>query len=430
MHLCDVSAISDGKERLLVARRVYSKKLEMFGLWESCLKITQGERKPYDLDLNRGGCIRVYPNLLGMEEVRLIRDELISSALFRQYRIQGNDEPRCHFMLHAQATKAFECNQPGYRYGNTTMKSRPLSCLPLVEALSRRVAGICGVRNGQEVHWNIGVNPIIYRDERDKMGYHSDDDQDERIIMCIVLDSPRVPRVLRIKPRKGNQSSVPDSVRCGFSSGDEEVDIFPAAGDGYEMNGEMQRHYVHGIPRKSPDNLNIGGNDSSSARIVIIFRAGRQVGYLKDSGRACFHLAPPVVRCHRFGAINGLEEGGVYSRAKIRDGLGAHLSSQKGISGTSLLGSDAIVVSGQWPGLDSFFQLWYTATSAVGAQALSKSFEMRYQIRVFRSSIYLSYFKAIKLSRTKGAAVYRYDGLYRIISSRKVEKSGGVFLSV
>lgn len=163
--------------------------------------------------------MKVYQNLLSEDELKSHRQEILESGFFRQYRVQAQNEPRVHFLLHERATnKNFETSlQPGYRYAKVTTKARPLSKLPLLEGLSKELAALNGVDS-----WNIGVNPVLYRDLRDGMGAHADDDQGETVIMCLVLASSDEERPVVITPNP-SESKLRD--------GDERIELMLRAGD-------------------------------------------------------------------------------------------------------------------------------------------------------------------------------------------------------
>jgi hypothetical protein len=139
------------------------------GKWSDREVLATGE-DVCEYPLRRGGMLKIYPGLLSSDETIRVKKELLANVdNFRLYRIQGiNDEPRCHFLLHEDATEDDSKPQPGYRYGNTTMKARPLGDLPILEALSTKVAQTCQVDK-----WTIGVNPIVYRDGKDRIGPHA-----------------------------------------------------------------------------------------------------------------------------------------------------------------------------------------------------------------------------------------------------------------
>lgn len=64
--------------------------------------------------LPRGGSLRLIPN--AVSDVQAIREELLECDYFRQYKIQGEKEPRAHFLLHERATASENKKQPLYRY--------------------------------------------------------------------------------------------------------------------------------------------------------------------------------------------------------------------------------------------------------------------------------------------------------------------------
>lgn len=174
---------------------------------------------PFCHKLRRGGNLKVYPNLLSENELKGLQVEVLGSGFFRQYRVQAQDEPRVHFLLNDQATfDDFETSsQPGYRYAKVKIKSRPLCRLPRLEYVSKELATASGVER-----WNIGVNPVLYRDSKDGMGGHADDDQGETVILCLVLASPDTARPVVIAPStKGSK----------LRDGDERIELVLRAGD-------------------------------------------------------------------------------------------------------------------------------------------------------------------------------------------------------
>ena len=222
--------------------------------------------------------------------------------MFRQYRIQGGPEPRAHFLLHEQASMEEDIKQPGYKYSTITMKAKPLGLLPKLQSFATDMQSTCHVPQ-----WNIGVNPVYYRDGQDHMGFHADNDQDEDLILTVLIRSPDRPRrvLIQAAPRKKGTTKRQD--------GDEQYELSLGAGDAYDMNGEMQQHYVHGVPSE----------DDSAGRIAIVFRHGRYEEYTKDSGQALESLEPRVIIPQTFGQMKGLVEGDSYSRTQIRE-IGAH----------------------------------------------------------------------------------------------------------
>ena len=107
------------------------------------------------------------------------------------------------------------------------MNSFELSKIPLVQDISNEL------ENYFNLKWNIGVHMIVYRDGSDMMGWHADDTQGEKIIVCVVLHPPvkdcvKIWRPLLIKP-KGQKDN--------FHVGDEMIWVYESQGDAYIMDG-------------------------------------------------------------------------------------------------------------------------------------------------------------------------------------------------
>jgi hypothetical protein len=181
-----------------------------------------GTRNGKVINLRRGGTLKIYPNVLTTSSITKVKDELLSCGFFRQYRIQAQDEPRLHFLLHDEATDDddFESSkQPGYKYASVKIKARPLNKLSEVSQLSQEMARLSGVDK-----WTIGVNPVLYRDYQDKMGGHADDDQGEQVILCLVVASPLEPRRIVITPKIIKQKPL-------LEENDEKIELTLIPGD-------------------------------------------------------------------------------------------------------------------------------------------------------------------------------------------------------
>jgi len=375
----------------------------------------------------------LYPSIVSKVQQTAVTKELLQCPYFRQYTIQNNPEPRAHFLLHGDATEDFDGQaQPGYRYGAIRMKARPLHLLPQVQQLSSYMerlvvegANRCRRRRRQRRRrasfWNVGVNPVLYRDGRDRIGFHADDDQAEEQILTALVSSPAgTTRRVCIRSKSSKSTTAPGNNQVDDN---EEFEILLDAGDAYLMDGEMQKHYVHSVPsdKKSVDDGSSDGEKSVSQqnRLAIVFRRGMQLEQTIDSGKPFASLQPRVQIPYIFGGMKStLQEGSTYSRIEINN-LHAHRSQQRGISGNQDVGCDAIIVSGlrqDGMGNDRLFRLEYAATSKQGALSILKSFTKNLLIRVFRSSVLKSPFKA--LSKTTLPACYRYDGLYKVEAVR------------
>jgi len=407
--------------RLIVRKRTYSIKTSKWGSWEVLLrgparKLRAGERfrarqHPKIIDLRRGGRVRVFPNLVSIGTVENVKKELLNCKLFRQYRIQGNNEPRAHFLLHQAANDDFNSPQPGYRYGTITMKARPLGWLPQLKKLAVDMAKVCDVD-----YFNLGINPVCYRGGQDKIGDHADNDQGEQKIITAMVDSPPETRKVTIKPNKKLQ----------LEDGDEELEIFVEPGDVYEMDGDMQDSYVHGVPSVKNQ------IDHETKRIAIVFRYGEERFFQKDTGKSVTDLSPRDVTIkYNFGRnIQGLEEGALYTRNELRE-RGYHSAQQRGISGNIQQGCDAIIVSGAREdglGDDRFHFLTYAAETRLGAGAILKNFHANLPIRVFRGSGQRCEYRACSPTKSKAATMYRYDGLYDVVGVDPPDMKEGPYL--
>jgi SAD/SRA domain len=102
---------------------------------------------------------------------------------------------------------------------------------------------------------------------------------------------------------------------------------------------------------------------------------------------------------------------------------------QRGVSGNKTDGCDSIIVSGLRPdgiGYDKLFSLMYAAGRKEGALAILTSKDKGIPIRVFRSTLLKTAFRAI--CKEKSPARYRFDGLYRVTNmgyqDTKIKVSG------
>ena len=104
----------------------------------------------------RGGTVSFYPNYLQHDTQQSILNELYNGNRFRQYRIQGEMEPRVHFLVHEDATDNFDQEQPRYKYRTFHMKGVPPGQFPALIKLSERAKLTCDIPESK-----IGINPIV-----------------------------------------------------------------------------------------------------------------------------------------------------------------------------------------------------------------------------------------------------------------------------
>jgi hypothetical protein len=87
----------------------------------------------------------------------------------------------------------------------------------------------------------------------------------------------------------------------------------------YIFKGEMQKHYVHGVPK---DVYQTG--DVCMRRISVVFRYGMEQLFLVDRGMLTNLNPRDVTVSHVIGSqIDNLEEGKLYSRQQLKM-MGAH----------------------------------------------------------------------------------------------------------
>jgi alkylated DNA repair dioxygenase AlkB len=128
----------------------------------------------------------------------------------------------------------------GYRYSGQTLEPRPFT--PTVDRLLERVRDRAGVR----------FNHMLanrYRDGRDSMGWHADDEAelgDDPVVATVSLGATRR---FALKPRRNADGRG------------QAIDLGP--GSLVIMGGSCQRHYVHGIARQA---------DVHGERISLTFR--------------------------------------------------------------------------------------------------------------------------------------------------------------
>jgi alkylated DNA repair dioxygenase AlkB len=113
-----------------------------------------------------------------------------------------------------------------YRYSGQTLEPRPAT--PTAAALMARVSAAAGV----------AFNHLLanrYRDGRDSMGLHADDERELGPDPTVATLSLGATRRFVVKPRRGKEAAT-------------QLDL--ATGSLLVMNGACQRHYVHGVPRQ------------------------------------------------------------------------------------------------------------------------------------------------------------------------------------
>ena len=206
-------------QRLYARVRNWDKRSNHWGPWKPYFTRIDGQGDEQTFYLKRGGELKFMMNLL--QDIPPIRDEMEKCKHYRQYTVRNTLEPRAHALFSSAAnTKPHEV---GYKYGQVKMQAQPLSQLKTVSELASQLASKFRLPNNE---WNIGLDLMIYRDGKDSINWHADDTQEEDIVLCLTVESPENTRTVCIQP----------SCNRDLEEGDEQYELFPAAGDAYEMD--------------------------------------------------------------------------------------------------------------------------------------------------------------------------------------------------
>jgi len=209
----------EGKDRVLLSIRRYDGQRwsppEYIRVSDA---VQENNRLVYTHRLQRGGTLRVFPNF--------VTESISENDLpFRQYTVQNNNERRVHCALSCTDN---DPRMPCYKYHTvTTRAAAHISNFPSLHRIAQRGAQDCGVDS-----WKIGAMVLLYRNQFDKNGFHSDDTCGETTILCAILQSLKVrPLVVRTKTGLHVTKSGDDRV------GDERIHVYAAQGDAYCMDG-------------------------------------------------------------------------------------------------------------------------------------------------------------------------------------------------
>jgi len=214
---CNI-ADQDGKrvEKILHNRfigriRFYDEETEKYGYskkifkWQNmCENSIAAERE-----------ILFYPSFVS-EKGRKSLAESMKQCNIRQYYFgpSGYSEPRVHVFLHSYVCEKSTCGQiqgnidhsnPGYHYHGVKLKAEPLSSATQIESFAQDLAEKYSLPDKK---WNIGVDVVVYRDGKDRMGWHADDTQGEQIVLCVVVECDIArPLKVRSKFKNGKKST-------------------------------------------------------------------------------------------------------------------------------------------------------------------------------------------------------------------------------
>jgi len=183
---------------------------------------TSGGWQPLPLP---GGELSLWPQWLGSDEADALFDELRATIPWEVHRIRifGRevDSPRLSCWVGDEGAS--------YVYSRTRFDPHPWT--PALSALRDRVASACGARLNS-------VLANLYRDGRDSMGWHSDNEPElggQPVIASLSLGAVRR---FRLKPRGDAGRSDTHVIELGH-------------GSLLRMAGDTQQRYVHDLPKTS-----------------------------------------------------------------------------------------------------------------------------------------------------------------------------------
>ena len=218
------------KGRVIAREREFSN--GNYTSWKCIHASDATENNEWTCVLPRGGTLTMNLNRINTEQCLALKEEIENCKQIKSYNGPGlHREPR----VHALASN----NGGGYRYNSTMMKAFPLNEVPVVQQFAQTLAEEHGIDD-----WNIGVDLLVYRSQDDSIGWHSDDTQEETIIVAAVVHVGEQIRSLCV------------TTNCAPIEGDKQVEIYAGAGDTYQMDGTFQsdlsyrpRPYISDCPK-------------------------------------------------------------------------------------------------------------------------------------------------------------------------------------
>ncbi|MFN9694614.1 MAG: alpha-ketoglutarate-dependent dioxygenase AlkB family protein [Synechococcaceae cyanobacterium] len=121
---------------------------------------------------------------------------------------------------------------PGSTYTYSGLQQAPLPWTPPLQQLRREIEAQLELKAGAGFH---GVLLNLYRDGRDAMGWHADDEPELDPQASIASLSLGACRCCRLRPRVG---------------GGQSLDLELASGDLLVLDPPTQRHWLHCLPRR------------------------------------------------------------------------------------------------------------------------------------------------------------------------------------
>ncbi|HMA98128.1 MAG TPA: alpha-ketoglutarate-dependent dioxygenase AlkB [Wenzhouxiangella sp.] len=173
------------------------------------------------LDLAPHGQVEYWPLAAPHSEIVDAEQELSGRLEWRQLpvRMFGRSIPQ------PRLTAFYGNREVNYRYSGLTLQARPWT--GELEKL-RRIAEELSGRKYNSVLCNL------YRDGRDYMGWHADDERELGSNPVIASMSFGAERRFLLKPRNGEE---------------ERIEFLLKSGSLLVMRGDLQRHWLHQLPR-------------------------------------------------------------------------------------------------------------------------------------------------------------------------------------
>ncbi len=215
--------------------------------------IGNGDDAPVVFRMNRGGTTQFFPALC-VGDIVNVREEMLNVKQFKQYNVREcGIEPRLHALFSSPHQDAKVGS--GYQYGRVKVANNPLNEHPVISNVAHNLAGRFKLSNKE---WNIGCHLVMYQDGQDSINWHADDTQGEDLVVSLTVNGPLNPRAIYFQPENTND----------LQNGDEQIELFPLAGDAYSMDAGFQHGYVHAMLKTRKAEI------KSGKRMAIIFRNG------------------------------------------------------------------------------------------------------------------------------------------------------------
>ncbi|MBC7428487.1 MAG: alpha-ketoglutarate-dependent dioxygenase AlkB [Bacteriovorax sp.] len=187
-------------------------------------------------------------NLLPEKGIAIFYEEFFSEEESKYYflnlekEIEWKQEPIVIFgkkVMQPRLTAWYGDNSDEYRYSGITMKAHEWT--PVLLEIKKKIEAVAGVKF-------TGALLNFYRDEKDSMGWHKDDEKElgkNPVIGSVSFGASRTFKFQNIKNKEG------------------QVTVDLTSGSFLLMSGETQHHWKHSIPKRTKP---------LGARINITFR--------------------------------------------------------------------------------------------------------------------------------------------------------------